>query len=405
MRARQALSIIGAALLASAGCGRATLNTGETETDASPPPDSNVVPDLCTGDVALENAWQCTVDVVCGLVAECFGGSFTVETCRELDLEIFDMSARYGEIMMLSAIQQGTITYNGQALGRCLDDLRALSCTALFASEDPFDACAGFAGTVDPGGACVFDAECGLPGSTCETPNCTDGDVCCMGACTQPVPVGSTCTGDECAPGAYCVNGICEEGRANSPCFGDYTCDPENWCSNPTGGAGTCAPDYAIGSACTDDDQCPSPATCVGTNMPNGGTCQRSIETGDPCDGTCTSFVSHYCDRPDLTALGTCQPRFGEGAACDPEIMPCEISLRCDPNSLTCQRYGEEGTPCTSGSECAFFGGTYCSNEIDNAAQGVCQGRLPDGAACDSTRHCESGYCYQSVCTAVAACY
>lgn len=386
------------------GCGTVSLNTDETDGGSTPDAsaDAALMEDLCLqGDIAFAEAWDCTFSAVCETFSRCFAGALTPEECRELDLELFDLDGRYGDILLAGALERGTITYDPDDLDVCLDRLRSFECVDLLGRNDPFDACRPFIGTVSASAACSMDVECAIPGARCVADQCGE-ELCCFGFCVDPAPVGNTCGGGiPCEPGALCVDGLCSTGASGSRCQGDYDCAPDFWC-NPNG---ACSPDRGAGEPCTDNDQCRAPNTCVGENALSSGTCQPSFADGDPCDTNCLTIFSHYCDRPDVTANGVCRTRLAEGEPCEPLLMPCALGLRCNSQTRICEPYGQAGNVCEDATDCSFYDALFCSTELDGSNQGTCQGRQPDGSACTDEDHCDSGYCYLGTCTRVESCY
>jgi hypothetical protein len=386
---------IAAMTITAAGCGEVTLNPDAATPDTGPGPTGP-----CQGEVAVDDAWQCLVNAACDVIAECFGGAFSVEQCRELDLELMGLSGRYGDILLQGAIAQGTLTYDSAAMTQCLDALSQMTCLDVFENgNDPFAVCRPFKGAIANDSVCYFDLECATLGAECVATTC-EGQVCCQGTCVAPAPVGSACVGRPCVPGAHCVNDACTSGVAGDTCRYSSDCDTDHWCAQ-----GVCQPDAATGGSCSTDDQCAYPELCLGDAAGAPGTCTRAAQVGDACDDGCLPFTSLYCNRPDASAPGTCEPRVGEGNACDPERGECQINLRCDTTLRVCIPGQQLNQACDSGLPCEFYSGLHCTSEIDGAATGICEGPLAAGQACRFDSHCVSGYCYQDVCTDVVACY
>lgn len=366
-------------------------------------PDAMAIPEPCLGDdIAAADAWACVRASVCAVYAPCFAGAMSGPACEQLDADLFGLGVGHAEPLVAGALAAGTVSYDGQELGRCLADIRALSCADIFAADvDPFAVCQPYTGTVSDQGQCVLHAECAVAGGYCERTGCADGDACCLGQCASPKALDEPCAGDiECGPSAYCVAGTCADGSVGARCAEHAQCDSDNYCDGAA-----CVADRASGAACEADAQCPAPETCVGRNLPAGGMCARSLATGDPCAIACRSFFSHYCEQPDPSSLGTCQPRVEAGTLCTSQVMPCQIHMTCAPDSNACAPSGDVGDPCQNSINCQFFRDVFCSTELDGAAAGECLDRQPDGAACADDSHCLSGLCHEGTCLLVESCY
>lgn len=378
------------------GCGEVSLPATDGGVDAPPV-------DPCLGDVALDDAWSCLVTEACTLLARCLGNSMTVEECEAANLTLYDMPVGYAEALTRNALEQGTLAYDSTAAGQCMESLRALSCEGLFRDGDPVATCGMFVGTVPDGGSCFLDLECGAAGGSCIQALCDEG-VCCAGTCQYPAPLGGTCADRPCAPGSYCVNGVCANGAVGTQCNGDYQCQSSAWCDTALA---TCQADRGEGEVCTSDTQCASPFRCVGRRLDGAtsGTCLRNSGSGDPCDGFCGSYYTHWCDQAEPSVLGVCRERSGAGESCNPERSSCEVTLYCDPALQVCMDSGQAGDPCPEPAGCDTFAGLFCTTELDGRPEGVCELRRPNGAACSSDYHCQGNYCKDGLCTAVDGCY
>jgi hypothetical protein len=101
----------------------------------------------------------------------------------------------------------------------------------------------------------------------------------------------------------------------------------------------------------------------------DGDTCYADVECASPgaeCKSNCT----------DACCVGTCQPKFKEGQACN-EFDSCEPGLRCHN---ICIR-GDIGTSCASDRDCD-------SNAWCDLKAGLCKPDFAPGAACTNPLQC-----------------
>jgi len=249
------------------------------------------------------------------------------------------------------------------------------------------------------GGApeCVVPTDCGED-STCRSYVCETG-LCGIG----DAPLGTACDsdgGEICDGHGSCVAASCRDGVKD----GDET---------DVDCGGSCGP-CAIGGECVFPDDCLS-QTC------DAGTC-----IGCPNDVPCELLGAFYC-----AADGTCQPRLVQGedcpvanaclsgfcadgkccdAACD---APCD---RCDQPAGTCTT-SAAGTAEPSCAPYLCDGAvtscpTSCGGDGDCVAGGYCEvstgvciaAQKPVGEACTFANQCQSGFCVDGFCCAVAGC-
>jgi hypothetical protein len=146
-------------------------------------------------------------------------------------------------------IEAGRIVYHGEKVRRCFEWLAALPC-AQWGGDDELSRFADcrevFEGTVAPGGACDFRAEC--IGGRCTT---TGGG----GTCVALPKLQESCATSLCADGLFCeydalgVPTECKQPRADGqPCNGMLECASRS-CSAPNG---------------VDPRLCGPPTTCNG---------------------------------------------------------------------------------------------------------------------------------------------
>lgn len=357
----------------------------------------------CGSDgVALESLDEEYVEAICEQVRACPGGSGEIglitsifggdsqATCEELLTGIGFASAP----REAAGIDAGTITYDAGAARRCVNEL-ARTCVGIEGIE-AIEACQQiFVGQIPVGDACQASAEC-APGSYCLTTQA------CSGTCTAKVGTGSPCDrNEECLaePGSiadctdttdnpvdHCIQTAVETGRAlGEPCGevdvdGDAQlyafCEGGTYCRTGNNDVGTCATPLAAGAPCTDDDFCLDGVCSETSNVCTAITLRANA--GE----TCSYETYTYCDgREHLTCndLGVCEA-LGDGtvgSVCQNDSTDFLFTLfTCEPG-LVCGRSG---------------------------GAGVCMAPLADGAPCEESNQCQSGYCSDTGCSAPLLC-
>lgn len=185
---------------------------------------------------------------------------------------------------------------------------------------------------------------------------------------------GSACSDDDDCPSGHCVNNACCESASCGPCEA---------CNVP-GAVGVCSP--ATGQS--DPESCAAPLVCGPTGAcgaPDGHSCDDggACASGRCTDGVCcdTDCVGG-CNRCDLPArLGRCTAVSTGDPGSDPS---------CAPFACT----GGQGCPssCASDADCAGGGVTgFCLD-------GDCILRKAPGEACDDGAECGSGFCSEGLC-------
>jgi hypothetical protein len=251
----------------------------------------------------------------------------------------------YTFLTLIDAAKSGTVKYNEEAAGSCLDSYREPTCR--FDGLHTEDACEGtFTGTIPMGGACVISAECAGGASCTQTDeNCDRDAMCCPGTCGAPTV----------------------EVAAGAPCGENDICPDNQYCKPPASGdVGTCTAFITTeGTACESFFACANPMICnLFADMP---TCEKPVATGETCnpDALIPCLVNaDHCDAsmkcvgpladgaacetssecgPDSTCLATCTPNVTKGGACGDTTADCLGGLECTGG--TCQ-LGPAGMSC-----------------------------------------------------------
>jgi hypothetical protein len=258
-----------------------------------------------------------------------------------------------------AAVARGTASWDGQLAADCLGWMGSLSCddmdSGAFELAHP-ECLSILEGTVAAGAACYIDDECG--NGWC------DDSAACPGVCVAFVAAGGACDDmtAHCAPGYECS-------AETSRCTAIV---PETVAQNGQ----PC--DVEMGPFCGYGLYCGSAGTCQQT-VAAGGSCATA--PGSCAPGTYCLPSDRVCHQPVLATAA--------GAECGEEILTfCDplADLACDSMTGRCVALPGAGQPCV-GYQCAI--GNYCTSYMD----GVCQARLPIGAACEMDRTCQTNHC------------
>ncbi len=293
----------------------------DPDSECTPIPNSCARGDFCNGGGACQTAAQNTT---CAPTT-CSGSSLTVSQC--------------------------------DASGTCVSS--PLSCTPYLCANA--SACRSSC-TID--GHCATNAFCRTSDSTCQPDRangvaCSGGSQCVSGNCIDGVCCESACAGicQACsaAKKGSGQDGFCENVAASSDpdseCAddGQASCDHNGSCD----GSGACA-NYALGTSC------------------GSTTCSLGEQTGHSCNG----FGS--CD-PTNTTL--CSPYTCSGDECATSCATntnCIASAYCRSSDDTCQPDQDNGSSCTSASQCTS-GNCVDGFCCDTACGGTCD-------ACSATK-------------------
>lgn len=226
------------------------------------------------------------------------------------------------------------------------------------------------------GSECTSSAQCGEGAACAEDEACELAHDHCPFRCFAPCAPG-------CAPSEYCeftstaenLTGrtqICEpRAAAGELCFlwsgadAPNTCIDGYYCDEVHGTPtldGRCVAQSVAGAPCGnrgDYNACPDGYVCNSHTIGNL-TCMRVVGRGGGCliDADCARDL--FCKSKGTT--GTCQPRVGEGGACD------SLSLRPCAKDLVC-KYAAGGQ-CTSWADCMQSGMACCA---DSSGLGTCR--------------------------------
>jgi len=397
---RTRVGVLALTAVLSAACGKIKeVSPDGGGSDAAPEVDA-APPDPCTEseELTLDEAVTCVKTAACGLFSRCFA-PFEEGQCDEnVPFTIFGENTQFNQHAIAEAIEAGIIEYHPEAIAACMAVFRDTSCQEFNSSSGEFvDLCPFLTGTVADGDDCVIDFECATPHAVCkEVTKCTEDDVCCVHGCVAPSPVDGPCDDFNdtllCEPGDHCVESgefnVCRSGGDGAPCQSSSQCDPGLWCQD-----GSCRVEVASGAECYDDTMCSGPETCLGDDLEGGevlSVCGRSDREGDQCDGSCSGFD---CDQPVQSELGTCVPYLREEGA-DCSRLGCSLpGWVCDSGADQCVPRLPVGAVCSelATQQCLF--GLFCTNEITEAAEGVCSGPQADGELCEEDDQCRSGIC------------
>ena len=235
-----------------------------------------------------------------------------------------------------AAVTIGSIVYDPQAAGDCLEAIANESCDP--SREDV---------RVTPD-ACVLM----LRAQRHATMSCMIDEECVSGACLHD-GFQSSCPVGHCgasSPPPPPSPRILEGGFCN----GDSDCDYGLVCEFADAGPSVCTKTPALGEPC----------------LVNRNSC---IVAGLTCDAT--------------TRL--CTTLRGEGESCSISGPVCRADLACDPDSHTCVALPADGQECDLG---ACAGTDRCGYDPMNGIY-TCSAPKPDGADCTSSVQCASSYC------------
>lgn len=247
-----------------------------------------------------------------------------------------------------------------------------------------------FAATVEDGGSCDLDAECGV-GHRCVATNDT-----CPGVCTARLALDMPCSRDEdCAEGLVCSNAA-------------------KLCTTPPAEGEPCGGGVAA--------QCGRAHLCIGEDVSKGqtGVCRTELEALVGAEGERCSLAGPYCQEglscvvesaDGAGALvANCRAKVGSGGDCKigrPSQCPsgefCPLpfaALSAGTFSATCETLPADGQPCAPDSSAVRCGaGLRC-----NANTNRCEALRDRGQSCSTNDLCYSGNCVNGVCASLNRC-
>ncbi|HUB07414.1 MAG TPA: hypothetical protein VMB50_10445 [Myxococcales bacterium] len=285
--------------------------------------------EVCDQDVCTQAT---CVGVVCPAGQACADGSCYPTACNGESCVAGDVC---DQGTCTSTVCVGVVCGSGQlcAAGSCYPtSCDGGACLAQEVCDQGACTFAGCVGVQPPAGQqCAYGVD--YPTACDGGVECSPGEVCYEGACTE-----LACAGIECPVGSACVNGSC----------------PSTSCDSQTCAAGeVCVDDGCQPVACLNGGGCPSGTLCTGsgcepTTCPNGVQCVA----GDVCDvatNTCVDAACYgvKCQSGQICVEGACVPQ------------DCGSSYNCGGGSVcfedTCLPVCG-GTVCSAGSTCSPAG-------------------------------------------------
>ncbi|MCP3136474.1 hypothetical protein [Pyxidicoccus xibeiensis] len=368
----------------------------------------------CGGDdegveVKKEEFGARVVQAFCAREARC-GVYASADACEQDRLawgwdRSWGLGTRYDE-----ALEDGRLSYDAEAAGRCVAALRdgdcrvaPLSQTALMYGLEYDPACQVLR-TEEPAEACAYDLECGEQGQ-CRYRQ----DNACAGACEPRPKEGEPAFTAQCVPGLIRsgFNGVCrrpiQEGGSCVETQGGFTlplpCEEGLWCD--ADGSGKCQRTGSEGDACED---LRFGSTCGAAFFCKDGRCSRRARQGEACSvpGPTTLLWEEQCQGELFCdaapgASGTCQARGAEGASCR-ETVECAVGLTClgVGNEQAPGVQGTCGTPRGPGERCERYENGFSNCAASHGCSdvsGTCVPFVNVGERCGSEGLCVNGMC------------
>lgn len=298
------------------------------------------------GSIAVEDLPAEVKDARCDNLVKCEGIADRATCNAAITLDTSTVSP------IQAGIKNGTIKYNADKAGDCVDQISGQSCA--FDGFHNDSACDGIlTGTVATGGACVISEQCANHGDCTPTDgNCDPDTACCAGTCM----------------------GGSIESALGGPCDDElHVCATAAYCKPGTGsGPGTCTALVAgEGTACDDIQACVNPLYCNLNFQTGVGACKKPAASNAACvraDLIACADQRDYCNATSLT----CVRRVAVGAACMSGSMPCVGYASCIAGTCVAD--------IAAGGACVVDSGADCAGNLMCTA-GTCQPR-PSGPVC-----------------------
>ncbi len=344
-----------------------------TDAETLPEDDAGAEPDSGGSDLPdPEELAGMRAAGICAALEACQGAellsqSLDGQTC---ETRIGGVFANRNMAHFAEAVRAGRVIFRPENAAFCVEDLADAGCDVK-ASRWRQVCGSTVEGTVDLGGQCAIDEECGdgaycdrgsdgtaCPGecvalkpeseSCSSSEQCEDGLVCFGGTCAASLLQGADCTGaaELCRTGLLCIAGTCEPQQSVYGAGLDEACDPF--------ADELCRVDGEVPLVCA--EQSSGSALCR-ERVAADGACRRSVPSQCP--------ELQYCEA-EPNQEGTCTDLPGLYEECRPENK----DRRCS-SGLVCDTYQSSGEACVpiqdNGGSCEGSPSCYsgeCSDEL-----------------------------------------
>ncbi len=301
-----------------------------------------------------------------GAIAQAFNGAEDCVVLSQKALQDGEFAAVEG------AVRSGSVIYHPTRARECLDAIADGACDVLTGGL-PVGCDAALEGTIELGGDCRVDAECG-------SQNFCDAGASCPGKCAPRGSAGASCSGE-----FACGRGL--------------VCGPDAQCTEP----------IALGASCNERGApCVAGSFCFGETQAAPGRCTNAETLFTTNQGqACTLATGPLCQPglscvADTAGTASCRAEVNMGEACQfgfPD--PCGADAYCladGSGAGTCTVLPDAGQPCaaSAGPPCRPY--ARCDN-------GVCRNMQRLGGSCGQPDTCYSGRCDDGICQPTNACH